>query len=442
MAIVPIITLLLLFGLLTGANLFALGVSTLLIVIEVARFLSRRWAEAITVERQLQQNEIQVGDSFPIGIKLENKSGYWIPWILVEDRLPKAALRLPPVALERTGQSIRLQSFRAHQKSLMTYSLRARRRGYYQIGPAIIETGDLLGLHRSYRVVSQSQYLVVLPKILSLEGMEVSSRRPMGEMRLEERGMEDPTHMVGIRQYQAGDPINRVHWKATARTGILHTRVFQPTCIQGATLLVDMHTLTNPAQNEPIRTDLAVTATASIAHMLYSMSQPFGLISNGRDAADRVREIASTGTYTDRVSATQDLDMRASSSRLRPIVSPANRSPEHFADLHRTLARLERTDGLSLSELIMETESRLPRMLSVLAIVQQIDEPGALALAMLRRRGFAVSVIVNQHQDHFLETAASLAAHHLPVFSLRDEASVPHLCRNWLLQGNSMAAGR
>ena len=420
MAIVPIITLLLLFGLLTGANLFALGVSTLLIVIEVARFLSRRWAEAITVERQLQQNEIQVGDSFPIGIKLENKSGYWIPWILVEDRLPKAALRLPPVALERTGQSIRLQSFRAHQKSLMTYSLRARRRGYYQIGPAIIETGDLLGLHRSYRVVSQPQYLVVLPKIISLEGMEVSSRRPMGEMRLEERGMEDPTHMVGIR----------------------HTRVFQPTCIQGATLLVDMHTLTNPAQNEPIRTDLAVTATASIAHMLYSMSQPFGLISNGRDAADRVREIASTGTYTDRVSATQDLDMRASSSRLRPIVIPANRSPEHFADLHRTLARLERTDGLSLSELIMETESRLPRMLSVLAIVQQIDEPGALALAMLRRRGFAVSVIVNQHQDHFLETAASLAAHHLPVFSLRDEASVPHLCRNWLLQGNSMAAGR
>jgi uncharacterized protein (DUF58 family) len=261
-------------------------------------------------------------------------------------------------------------------------------------------------------------------------------------MRLEERGMEDPTHMVGIRQYQAGDPINRVHWKATARTGILHTRVFQPTCIQGATLLVDMHTSTNPAQNEPIRTDLAVTAAASIAHMLYSMGQPFGLISNGRDAADRVREFASTGTYTDRVSATQNLDMRASSSRLRPIIIPANRSPEHFAELHRTLARLERTDGLSLSELIMETESRLPRMLSVLALVQQIDEPGAFALAMLRRRGFAVSVIVNQHQDNFLETAASLAAHHLPVFSLRDEASVPHLCRNWLLQGSSMAAGR
>jgi len=233
-----------------------------------------------------------------------------------------------------------------------------------------------------------------------------------------------------------------VHWKATARTGILHTRVFQPTCIQGATLLIDMHTSTNPSQNEPVRTDLAVTATASIAHMLYSMGQPFGLISNGRDAADRIREIAAGGTYTDRASATQNLDMRTSSSRLRPIVLPANRSPEHFAELHRTLARLERTDGLSLSELILETESRIPRMLSVLVIVQKIDEPGVLALAMLRRRGFAVSVIVNQHQDNFLETATALAAHHLPIFSLRDEESVPQLCRNWLLQGSSMAAGR
>jgi uncharacterized protein (DUF58 family) len=245
--------------------------------------------------------------------------------LLIEDRLSKVALKLPPPALELIGRSARLQWFRPRQVSLMTYTLRGLRRGYFQIGPSIIETGDLLGLHRSYRVVSQPQYLVVLPKIIELQGMEISSRRPMGDLRVNDRGMEDPTMMVGIRQYIAGDPINRVHWKATARTGVLHTRMFQPTCMQGAMILLDLHVATNPEQHEPVRTDLAVTAAASIANMLYHMGQPFGLVTNGRDAADRMREISTENVFTDRNAATSNIDMRQKNDRIRPVVLGAQR---------------------------------------------------------------------------------------------------------------------
>lgn len=439
MVILPIVLLLLLFGMLTGTSLFALGASTFLIAIEVSRRLSSHWAASVEVERQMARNEIQIGDVFPVGLQLKNKSGYWIPWMIIEDRLPQAALQLPPPALALNGQPVRLQSFTARQNALMTYTITGLRRGYFQVGPSIVETGDLLGFHRSYRVVSRPQYLLVLPKIVTMDGLEIVSRRPMGEMRLEERGMEDPTLMVGIRQYQPGDPINRVHWKATARTGILHTRIYQPTCLQGAMLLVDMHERSNPKHNEPVRTDLAVTATASIAHLLYNLGQPFGLVSNGRDAADRVREIASRGVFTDKASATQNIDMRTKSDRLRPIVLSANRTPEHFAELHRTLGRLERTDGLTLAQLLSETENRLPRMLSLIAIVQQLDDEGALALAMMRRRGFAVTVVLNQHRDQYLEQAARLAAHHLPTLPLYDEESIRQLSRSWALSEFSIA---
>ncbi len=437
MAILPIVALLLIFGLLTGTSLFALGTSTFLIAIEVSRHLSKRWAEAVQVERQWHRTEIAVGESFPVGVQIHNASGYWIPWMILEDRLPKVALRLPPPALELVGKAIRLQSFSPRQRALMAYTIKSKRRGYFQIGPTILETGDLLGLHRSYRVVSQPQYLLVLPRIVPMEGLEIASRRPMGEMRVVDRGMEDPTLMVGIRQYQAGDPINRVHWKATARTGVLHTRIFQPTCLQGAMLVIDLHERSNPSHHEPIRSDLAVTAAASIAHMLYTMGQPFGLISNGRDAADRVRNIEASGTYSDHSEATRKIDMRATSERLRPVVLPSNRGPEHFAEMHRMLARLERTDGLTLPQLLSETESRLPRMLSILAIVQQLDEAGALSLAMLRRRGFAVTVIINQSKDEYLETAMQLASHRLPTLSLQDESSISDLSQRWLLDSTS-----
>jgi uncharacterized protein (DUF58 family) len=252
----------------------------------------------------------------------------------------------------------------------------------------------------------------------------------MGEMKVEDRVLEDPTLMTGLREYRAGDPMNRVHWKATARTGTLHTRVFQPTCVQGAMLLLDMHESTNPQNHEPVRTDLAVSAAASIAHWLYQNAEPFGLVSNGRDAAQRIRELNKRGLYSNRTSATADIEMKSSSEQLNPVILGANRTPEHFAELHRMLARLERTDGLKLDQLLIETENRLPKLLSLIVIVQRVDEAGVLALELMRRRGYALTVILNCHQDEYIERAARLIAARLPVVPLYNEDSLREYLRH------------
>lgn len=431
MAILPLIAILLLFGILTGANFFALGASTFLITIQLAKYFSTRWIEAVEVERFVEAQEVTVGATVGVGMKITNKSGYWIPWMLIDDKIAKRYTKLPPVALNLLVATVQLFSFSPKKTTLHRYALQTQRRGYYQLGPTLLETGDLLGLHRSFRIANQPSYLTVLPKLTVLEGIEISSRRPMGEMKVEDRVLEDPTLMTGLREYRAGDPINRVHWKATARTGTLHTRVFQPTCVQGAMLLLDMHESTNPQKHEPVRTDLAVSAAASIAHWLYQNAEPFGLISNGRDAAERMRELNKKGLYSDRTSATANIEMRSQSDRLNPVVLGANRTPEHFAQMHRMLARLERTDGLKLDQLLIETESRLPKLLSLIAIVQRVDEAGLLALEMMRRRGFALTVMLNCHQDEYLDHAGKLIAARLPVVPLHDEESLREYLRQW-----------
>jgi len=45
----------------------------------------------------------------------------------------------------------------------MTYQLKCNRRGYHQIGPLVVETGDLFGLHRRYRVLTSPHFLLVYP---------------------------------------------------------------------------------------------------------------------------------------------------------------------------------------------------------------------------------------------------------------------------------------
>src|SRR4029079_18078992 len=134
------------------------------------------------------------------------------------------------------------------------------RRGYYQIGPLVLETGDVFGLHRRYKVATEPHFLLVYPQVQPLEGYDVASRRPIGEVRMSYRLFEDPTRVAGVRRYEAGDPLNRVNWRATARTGVLHSKIYEPSTVAGATVLLDFHRGSFEERHEPYRSELAVTA--------------------------------------------------------------------------------------------------------------------------------------------------------------------------------------
>lgn len=434
MVLLPLLAILLIVGIATGSSWFALVASAMLTTFYLAKRFSERWAESLAVERSMSKLEAQIGERIQIGLKVINQSRWLVPWVLIEDLLPKRMMSPPLSGLKLIGATTKLLSFASKQQRVHAYELMTLRRGFFRVGPTLVETGDLLGLHRKHRILTDSNYLLVYPKIIPLEGVEIATKRPMGEMRVHDRILEDPTQMVGIRAYRAGDPLNRVHWKATARTGTLHSRVFQPTSMQGTMIVLDLHRDTNPERHEPVRTDLAVTMAASLAHALYTMGQPFGLITNGRDAAERYSFREASGHFSDRSTIQSAAGSERKLDRLRPIVHSAGTGPELFLEIHRTLARVERTDGLRLEELISETESRMPRQLSILFIVQRVDDSMALSMGLLRKRGFSVSVILNRHPlDSMEETAASLIAQRLPVYPLTDEESIPSVCTNLLL---------
>ena len=70
----------------------------------------------------------------------------------------------------------------------------------------MLETGDLFGLHRRYRVSTEPHFLLVYPKVVPLEGYDIASRRPIGEVRLTHRLFEDPTRIAGVRAVSGGRP--------------------------------------------------------------------------------------------------------------------------------------------------------------------------------------------------------------------------------------------
>ncbi len=435
MRTVAAISLLLLVGMLLGASMLVYSAYVLFAVFWLCRYLSRRWTEALSATRTMSAQEIEVGEQIQVQLRLDNGDSLSILWVLVEDVLPQPALVGPPPALKIVGSRLRICSVPAQASRVLAYQLTALRRGYFQIGPAIAETGDLFGLHRRFRSLTKPSFLLVLPKLIPLAGYDIASRRPVGEVNVTYRLLEDPTMIAGIRQYQHGDPLRSVHWRATARTGQLQCKQYQPTSVAGATVVLDLHRHSNPDHHEPVRSDLAVTAAASICHTLMLMQQQFGIISNGRDAADRAAESLRGQEFTSLESARQELAMHGNSERLRPVIHAASRGAMHFRQIHRGLARLERTDGLLLEELLIETQSRMPRDASVLVILQEVDESAALALGLLRRQGFAVAAIVNNYENEAFATAAArLMSQHIAVYHLLDENSIPEICKSLVLK--------
>ena len=84
------------------------------------------------------------------------------------------------------------------------------------------------------RVLRLAQSIEVAPKRLPLEGFDQRLLPLVHEQDLAESDVH------GLRPYIPGDPPRAVHWSATARTGSLHVRIYEPPRAKRITILVDL----------------------------------------------------------------------------------------------------------------------------------------------------------------------------------------------------------
>jgi uncharacterized protein (DUF58 family) len=422
------------------AGLVAFAGYVLLGIYLISRWLARRWAEDLSAERTCKAEPHDIGETLEVVVTLRNTGNLPILWVLVEDLLPEWAMRRSP-RLTVKGKRIHVVNLRPKQTRPIKYRLTFEMRGYYPIGPTMLETGDVFGLHRRHRIIGEPVYIMVYPKVLPLSKYDFASERPIGEVRLQNRLFEDVTRTAGVRQYMIGDPLSRIHWRATARTGELHSRIFEPTSLAGATILVDFHSSGYHSRGEPHRSDLAVTVAASIAYAISVLNQQLGLASNGRDAADRIREEslqkASGQEFETRDAIRSKFEMNEESDRIRPVTVDTRRGIDQFQKIREALARLELSDGLSFARLVLEMAPRMPRDATLLAILPQVPVDSAVALGTLRRQGFAITAILIG-----LDEPAKLEAHgRLLAETIRDIRYVNSEAELMNLGGNTAAPG-
>lgn len=385
---------LLLLGLIFRLNLLVFAMYALLGILLLSRFFTRQWTEKIAVRRRCSGDVFEIGESCDVSVEIKNDSPLSVPWLLIEDALSRDALSGTPPRTKVEGGRLDIVRLKPGQTTELQYHVAFLTRGYFQLGPLLLETGDVFGLHRRFRVAGEPHFALVLPKVLPLQGYNLASRRPIGEIRVTHRLFEDPTRLAGVRPYQHGDPLNRIHWRATARTGELHSRTYETSRVAGATFLLDFHANSLSGANAMISAELAIVTVASLANAVYLMGQQTGFVSNGRDAADRIREEGWRAEFLTRADAQQRAIEPTPNDRLRPVRVENGKGLEKLNQIFETLARLEVTDGLNFAEMLAASVSHIPRDATVIAVTHRVTLETAAALGDMARRGFLVTAVV------------------------------------------------
>jgi uncharacterized protein (DUF58 family) len=426
-------------GLVLKLSLLVYAMHVLLGVLLLTRFFTRTWTEKITASRQVTGEIFEMGETCEVAVEIENRGPLAIPWLILEDSLPTEALMSQRIKVE--GGRLMLARLARGEIESLKYQVTFRQRGYYQLGPLLLETGDVFGLHRRFRIAGEPHFALVLPKVLPLQGYNLASRRPMGEIRVVHRLFEDPTRLAGVRPYQQGDSLNRIHWRATARTGELHSRIFETSRIAGATFLLDFHTQSFQGSSGAVSAELAIVTVASLANAVFLMGQQIGLISNGRDAADRIREEGWRAEFISRADAHRRAAEPLANDRLRPVQVETGKGGEKMKQLLETLARLEHTDGLDFSEMLTAIISKVSRDATVIPVLRQVTPAIAIALGELVRRGFLVTAVVVAFDQESVpdwaqppEWAALLLAHGIDFRMVNSEEAVMNLCAEALVR--------
>ncbi len=141
-------------------------------------------------------------------------------------RLPKMFLRVAdrlPASLLAVGDAAPLILHLAAAESAdISYTVEAEKRGAYTLGPTLVSSTDPLGFYPRVQTIASSSEMLVYPVVLPLRQMAATGGGAWGQREQDStvaRGGGLDFH--GVRDYQPGDELRRVHWRTTARTGKL-----------------------------------------------------------------------------------------------------------------------------------------------------------------------------------------------------------------------------
>jgi len=341
----------------------------LLLTVVLAHIWGRYALSRVEYCRKLERSRCFVGEELELRVELTNRKVLPITYLAVDDTVPvELQIASTTLTYHRVGKVLMrfLFGLSWYQKVVRHYRVTPTRRGFYLLGPAQMEGGDPFGYVRDTKKVDDVESLVVYPRVVPLDALGIPTRRPFGDLKSADRLFDDPMRFAGVREYQPGDPLNRIHWKASAAAGQLQTRLLDPSSNPGVAVFLntwgwDMFWM----GVEPDVLETACVVAASIGHWACEEGVPVGIYGNG---------LAQGWGMTLRL--------------------PPARGAQVLPQLLEGLARLQMPTNHSLAETLDMEAASLQYGTSVVVVTRRVTDEAADAICRVHRSGRPVTLVL------------------------------------------------
>jgi uncharacterized protein (DUF58 family) len=361
------------------AVLFILGITTrrntllvMAFILALSTAASALWARyclsAVTYRRRLGSDAIHHGGETTLALEFVNAKPLPLAWLLVRDDFPQrinllsAEVQKGPA--HRSRRLVNMLSLRWYERVVRTHRVRGDQRGYFEFGPAELTSGDVFSMHRRHRTDTTIDALVVYPKVVPVQELGLPAARPIGEWAARRKVVEDPLRFAMVRDYVPGDNARYIHWRASARSGTLQTKVFDASDTLSLIIAIDVQTQQRPYEYSPAHLELIMSAAASLA--VHGLDQRY-----------------SVGVYANGLGPAGDQWVR-----LRP-----GRHPRQATEVLTMLARLDWFRGRPFGDMLGRIMPLLPYGATIAAITAMPNDDTYEALATLQDAGHPVLLL-------------------------------------------------
>ncbi|WP_145153334.1 DUF58 domain-containing protein [Paenibacillus xylanexedens] len=179
----------------------------------------------IHIHRKMHTNRIEAGEQVRVLVELEFECRIPLLWIVLCENTPAGVHR--KLIFPGTRRQFTYQ-----------YECSGLRRGVYRWDTGRLYWGDIFGWNTLSAETTGDTPLIVVPQATAWGKGDSVEFAAMLEGTLSERRNSQGNRSPDFREYQQGDPLGRVHWKSTAKTGRLQTFLPETTDLASLGILV------------------------------------------------------------------------------------------------------------------------------------------------------------------------------------------------------------
>lgn len=211
---------------------FVFYISAVIIGISVLWFRILAGVEvSCTADRELSQ----VGQVVRMNISIHNKTILPVPWLRCWVEQPAT------VKAEERYKCYHL-SLWPREGCDFSVEIPCRIRGDFRLGNIILQSGDFFGIFEDQRQYTKELALLVLPEVTLLNSQGYGETVHMvGDHNINLKSSMRGMGFFGVRNYDSGDAMNRIHWKATARNRKLLVKEFEQQRSREMVIVLDLN---------------------------------------------------------------------------------------------------------------------------------------------------------------------------------------------------------